>query len=40
VRRSGNWRESSDIVRVTCRSFDFAGYPGENGFRLVRTKTT
>jgi sulfatase modifying factor 1 len=36
VRRSGNWREGSDSVRVACRSFDFAGYPGENGFRLVR----
>ena len=39
VRRSGNWRESSDSVRVTCRSADFAGYPGENGFRLAKTKT-
>ncbi len=37
VRRSGNWRESSNSVRVACRSFDMAGYPGENGFRLVRT---
>ena len=39
VRRSGNWRESSDSVRVTGRSADFAGYPGENGFRLAKTKT-
>lgn len=40
VRRSGNWRERSDFSRVTCRSFDYTGYPGENGFRLVRTKST
>lgn len=37
VRRSGSWRESSDSVRTTTRSFDSPSYPGDNGFRLVRT---
>jgi formylglycine-generating enzyme required for sulfatase activity len=37
VRRSGSWRENADSVRVTTRSFDSPSYPGDNGFRLVRT---
>jgi formylglycine-generating enzyme required for sulfatase activity len=37
VRRSGSWRESSDRIRTTCRSIDYASYVGDNGFRLVRT---
>jgi sulfatase modifying factor 1 len=40
VRRSSSWREKADSLRVTFRSFDGALYPGDNGFRLVRTKTT
>lgn len=38
VRRSGSWRESAESVRVTFRSIDYASYPGDNGFRLVRTR--
>lgn len=38
VRRSGSWREEEFSVRVTFRSFDYATYVGDNGFRLVRTK--
>jgi sulfatase modifying factor 1 len=37
VRRSGSWRENSDSIRTTSRSFDGPSYPGDNGFRLVRT---
>ncbi|MCP4543246.1 MAG: SUMF1/EgtB/PvdO family nonheme iron enzyme [Chloroflexi bacterium] len=37
VRRSGSWRESSDSIRVAYRSIDGPTYPGDNGFRLVRT---
>jgi len=37
VRRGGSWREDADSIRVTCRSFDYASYVGDNGFRLVRT---
>jgi formylglycine-generating enzyme required for sulfatase activity len=37
VRRSGSWRETAESVRVTFRSFDSTNYPGDNGFRLVRT---
>jgi formylglycine-generating enzyme required for sulfatase activity len=36
VRRSGSWRENSDNIRITTRSFDGPSYPGDNGFRLVR----
>jgi sulfatase modifying factor 1 len=38
ARRSGNYRENSDCLRVAYRSADGASYPGDNGFRLVRTK--
>lgn len=38
ARRGGSYRESSDCVRVAYRSADGASYPGDNGFRLVRTK--
>jgi formylglycine-generating enzyme required for sulfatase activity len=37
ARRSGCWREAAQMMRVTSRSYDTASYPGENGFRLVRT---
>jgi sulfatase modifying factor 1 len=37
VRRSGSWRENADTVRTAFRSFDYASYVGDNGFRLVRT---
>jgi formylglycine-generating enzyme required for sulfatase activity len=37
ARRSGSWREESDSIRTTCRSFDYASYVGDNGFRLLRT---
>jgi len=36
VRRSGSWRENSESIRTTTRSFDGPSYPGDNGFRLVR----
>ena len=36
VRRSGSWRENSDSIRTTTRSFDGPSYPGDNGFRLLR----
>jgi len=36
VRRSGNWREDADSVRIATRSFDGPSYAGDNGFRLVR----
>jgi len=38
VRRGGSWREDADSLRATSRSFDYASYVGDNGFRLVRTK--
>jgi len=38
VRRSGSWREEADSVRTTARSFDYASYVGDTGFRLVRRK--
>jgi sulfatase modifying factor 1 len=38
VRRSGSWREDAASIRVAFRSFDYATYVGDNGFRLVRTK--
>jgi len=38
VRRSGSWREDAQSIRVAFRSFDYATYVGDNGFRLVRTK--
>jgi len=37
VRRSGSWRENAENVRISARSFDSIDYPGDNGFRLVRT---
>ena len=37
VRRSGSWREDAEYIRVSARSFDGIDYPGDNGFRLVRT---
>jgi sulfatase modifying factor 1 len=37
VRRSSSWRENADSIRVAFRSFDYAAYPGDNGFRIVRT---
>lgn len=37
VRRSGSWREDAINVRVTSRSFDYASYVGDNGFRVART---
>ena len=39
VRRSGSWRENSDSVRTTTRSFIGPSYPGDNGFRLVRNES-
>jgi sulfatase modifying factor 1 len=38
VRRSGSWREDAVNIRSACRSFDYATYVGDNGFRLARTK--
>jgi formylglycine-generating enzyme required for sulfatase activity len=38
VRRSGSWREDAPSILVAFRSFDYATYVGDNGFRLVRTK--
>jgi formylglycine-generating enzyme required for sulfatase activity len=37
VRRSGSWREDKENIRISSRSFDSIDYPGDNGFRLVRT---
>jgi formylglycine-generating enzyme required for sulfatase activity len=37
VRRGGSWREDAINIRVCVRSFDGVNYPGDNGFRLVRT---
>ncbi|MBU1749482.1 MAG: formylglycine-generating enzyme family protein [Chloroflexi bacterium] len=37
VRRSGSWREAEEFLHVAFRSIDYAGYPGDNGFRLART---
>ena len=36
-RRGGSWRESPADITVWCRSQDYAGYVGDNGFRIVRT---
>lgn len=36
-RRGGSWRESGADITVWSRSQDYAGYAGDNGFRLVRT---
>jgi formylglycine-generating enzyme required for sulfatase activity len=38
VRRSGSWREAEEFLRVAFRSFDYAAYAGDNGFRLARTR--
>jgi len=38
ARRSGSHKENSGTLRVAYRSADGANYPGDNGFRLVRTK--
>jgi len=38
ARRGGSYRENSDCLRVAYRSADGASYPGDNGFRLARTK--
>jgi formylglycine-generating enzyme required for sulfatase activity len=38
VRRSGSWREDAINIRITSRSFDYASYVGDNGFRLARTR--
>jgi sulfatase modifying factor 1 len=38
ARRSGSWREDAINIRITSRSFDYASYVGDNGFRLARTK--
>ena len=38
VRRSGSWREDAVNIRIASRSFDYATYVGDNGFRLARTK--
>jgi formylglycine-generating enzyme required for sulfatase activity len=37
VRRSGSWRENRESIRTTFRSFDAVNYPGDNGFRLIKT---
>jgi formylglycine-generating enzyme required for sulfatase activity len=37
VRRGGSWREDAVNIRSSTRSFDGMNYPGDNGFRLVRT---
>jgi len=36
-RRGGSWRESAADITVWTRSQDYAGYAGDNGFRVVRT---
>ncbi|MBU1878969.1 MAG: SUMF1/EgtB/PvdO family nonheme iron enzyme [Chloroflexi bacterium] len=36
-RRSSAWREGVEFLSVAFRSFDYASYAGENGFRLART---
>jgi formylglycine-generating enzyme required for sulfatase activity len=38
-RRSPRWLNSSEYMRVSSRSADFIDYEGDNGIRLVRTKT-
>jgi formylglycine-generating enzyme required for sulfatase activity len=38
VRRGGSWREDAINIRITSRSFDYASYVGDNGFRLARTE--
>ena len=37
VRRGGSWREDAINIRASVRSFDGVSYPGDNGFRLVRS---
>ena len=37
VRRGGNWGEKKESIRTTARSYDDPAYPGDNGFRLVRS---
>jgi formylglycine-generating enzyme required for sulfatase activity len=37
ARRGGSWRESAPDITVWHRSQDWASYPGDNGFRVVRT---
>jgi sulfatase modifying factor 1 len=38
VRRGGSWREDAVNVRITARSFDYASYVGDNGFRVARAE--
>jgi formylglycine-generating enzyme required for sulfatase activity len=38
ARRSGSWHEGADLSRIAARSFDYASYAGDNGFRLLRVK--
>lgn len=38
VRRGGSWREDAINIRITARSFDYATYVGDNGFRVARTE--
>lgn len=38
VRRGGSWREDAINVRITARSFDYASYVGDTGFRLARNR--
>lgn len=37
ARRGSSWREGRGTLRTTFRGQDYASYPGDNGFRLVRT---
>lgn len=37
VRRAGSWRENRESVSVAFRSLDNENYPGDNGFRVIRT---
>lgn len=37
VRRGGSWREDAVNIRACVRSYDDVSYPGDNGFRVVRT---
>ena len=37
VRRGGSWRENAASASVFFRARDYAGYPGDNGFRLFRS---
>ena len=38
VRRGGSWREDAINIRIASRSFDYATYVGDNGFRVARTE--